>query len=74
MGLLGMHDEESIGTERVDASHAGGYARSSRVDLVAVAEVDDADHGAAIGTDGRNIHKARRLADRHFDIDDIELT
>jgi N utilization substance protein A len=43
-------------------------------ETVAVAEVDDADHGAAIGTDGRNIHKARRLADRHFDIDDIELT
>jgi len=41
MGLLGMHDEESIGTERVDASHAGGYARSSRVDLVAVADVDE---------------------------------
>jgi N utilization substance protein A len=42
-------------------------------ETVAVAEVDSADHGAAIGSDGRNIQQARRLAARHFDIDDIEL-
>ena len=40
MGLLGMHDPETIGTEPVDASHAGGYARSDRVELVAVADTD----------------------------------
>jgi N utilization substance protein A len=32
------------------------------------------DRGTAIGADGRNIDLARTLADRHFDIDDVELT
>ena len=41
---------------------------------VAYAEVDRADRGAAIGADGRNIDLARRLAERHFDVDEIELT
>lgn len=40
---------------------------------VAYAEVDEDDRGAAIGADGRNIEAARRLAKRHYDIDDIEL-
>ena len=40
---------------------------------VARAEVPEADRGAAIGKGGRNIEKARRLAARHFGIDDIEL-
>jgi N utilization substance protein A len=40
---------------------------------VAYAEVDRADTGVAIGQDGETIETARRLADRHFDIDDIEL-
>ena len=43
-------------------------------ETVAYAEVDRADRGAAIGADGRNIDLARRLADRHFDVDEIELT
>lgn len=38
---------------------------------VAVVEVDEADKGVAIGADGRNIQMARRLAARHFDIEDI---
>lgn len=38
---------------------------------VAVVEVDAADKGVAIGSDGRNIRMARRLAGRHYDIDDI---
>lgn len=41
---------------------------------LAYAEVADEDRGAAIGTDGKNIDAARQLADRHFDVDDIELT
>ena len=41
---------------------------------VAYAEVDENDRGVAIGADGRNIDLARWLADRHFNIDDIELT
>jgi len=40
LGLLGMHDEADIGAEPVDASHAGGYAASDRVDLVAAADID----------------------------------
>lgn len=41
---------------------------------VAYAEVDSDDRGVAIGRDGRNIELARRLARRHFDVDDVELT
>lgn len=41
LGLVGMHDPDSIGTERVAASHAGGYAAVDDVELVAVADVDD---------------------------------
>jgi hypothetical protein len=26
MSILGMHDEEAIGKEKIDASHAGGYS------------------------------------------------
>lgn len=40
MGLLGMHDKEEIGSKPVDASHAGGYAQSPAIDLVAAADVD----------------------------------
>ncbi len=40
---------------------------------VAVATVDADDVGVAIGTDGIRIDRARRLAGRHFAIDDIEL-
>ncbi|MFB6085950.1 MAG: NusA-like transcription termination signal-binding factor [Halodesulfurarchaeum sp.] len=47
---------------------------SENDDLVAYAEVDRADHGAAIGANGRNIEAAKRLAARHFEIDDIQLT
>ena len=41
---------------------------------VAYAEVDNEDRGVAIGADGRRIDLARRLAKRHFDVDEIELT
>ena len=43
-------------------------------ETVAYAEVDDADRGVAIGTDGRNIETARVLAARHFDVDDVRLS
>jgi N utilization substance protein A len=46
---------------------------SENDDTVAYAEVPEADRGAAIGRDGRNIDVARTLAERHFDIDGIEL-
>jgi N utilization substance protein A len=47
---------------------------SENDDRIAYAEVDHDDTGVAIGKDGRNIEAARLLADRHFDIDDIQLT
>ena len=47
---------------------------SENDDRVAYAEVAEADRGAAIGADGRNIEAARLLAARHHDVDAIELT
>ena len=47
---------------------------SENNDLVAYVEVAQEDRGAAIGTSGRNIDAARMLADRHFDVDAVELT
>ena len=41
MGILGMHDEEVIGKEKINASHAGGYAATDNIELVAVADVDE---------------------------------
>jgi len=41
---------------------------------VAYVEVAEADKGVAIGADGRNIEAARRLAERHFDLADVQLT
>jgi predicted dehydrogenase len=41
MGILGMHDEEAIGTEKIDASHAGGYHATDDIELVAVADVNE---------------------------------
>ncbi|WP_435344367.1 NusA-like transcription termination signal-binding factor [Haloarchaeobius sp. HRN-SO-5] len=46
---------------------------SENGDTVAYAEVAEEDTGVAIGVDGRNIDAARRLAARHFDVDDIQL-
>ncbi|MBP1985915.1 NusA-like transcription termination signal-binding factor [Halolamina salifodinae] len=40
---------------------------------VAYVEVAQADRGVAIGAGGESIETARRLADRHFDIDDVQL-
>lgn len=42
--------------------------------LVAYAEVAEDDRGVAIGSGGKNIETARTLVERHFDIDDIQLT
>jgi predicted dehydrogenase len=40
MGILGMHDEETIGNEKVLASHAGGYETADSIELVAAADRD----------------------------------
>lgn len=42
-------------------------------DGIAHVDVSEADRGAAIGRDGRTIELARTLADRLFDLDDIDL-
>ena len=42
--------------------------------VVAYAEVAQADRGVAIGAGGESIETARELAQRHFDIDDVQLT
>jgi len=42
MGILGMHDEEQIGTEKIEASHAGGYESAEGIELVAVADIEEA--------------------------------
>lgn len=47
---------------------------SENDDRLAYAEVAQEDHGAAIGSEGKNIEAARTLARRHHDIDNIELT
>jgi N utilization substance protein A len=47
---------------------------SEQSDTVAYVEVADADRGVAIGREGSTIERARRLAKRHFDIDDVQLT
>ena len=50
-----------------------GVTVSEQNDTVAYVEVPDRDRGVAIGADGRTIETARRLARRHFDIDDVQL-
>jgi len=47
---------------------------SQNRDTVAYVEVAQEDRGVAIGTGGKNIDAARRLAARHCDVDGIELT
>ena len=51
-----------------------GVTVSEQGDRVAYVEVVEDDRGIAIGSDGRRIETARKLADRHHDIDDIQLT
>jgi len=46
---------------------------SENGDRVAYAEVAHEDRGVAVGADGANVRTARRLAKRHFEVDDIQL-
>ncbi|AEH36365.1 NusA-like transcription termination signal-binding factor [Halopiger xanaduensis] len=46
---------------------------SENGDTVAYVEVATEDRGVAIGSNGRTIETARRLAKRHFGIEDIQL-
>jgi N utilization substance protein A len=47
---------------------------SENDDRLAYVEVAQEDRGAAIGAGGENIEAARRLAKRHYDITDVQLT
>ncbi len=51
-----------------------GVTISEQGDRIVYVEVDENDRGVAIGKDGQHIDTARRLAARHYDIDDIQLT
>jgi len=51
-----------------------GVTVSEQDGRVAYVEVAEADRGVAIGANGRNIETARKLAKRHHDIEDIQLT
>ncbi|OVE83791.1 NusA-like transcription termination signal-binding factor [Natronolimnobius baerhuensis] len=46
---------------------------SENDDTVAYVEVATEDRGVAIGSNGQTIEAARRLAQRHFGIDDVQL-
>ena len=73
MGILGMHDEDQIGTERIEASHAGGYDAAEGVELVAVADIDEAKldrFGEAWGipVDRRYVGHEAMLAEEDLDV------
>jgi len=73
MGILGMHDEEAIGQEKIDSSHAGGYDATEDIDLVAVADVDEENleqFGEAwdIPADRRYLGHDRMLAAEDLDV------
>jgi len=51
-----------------------GVTASEQSGRIAYVEVEPADRGVAIGEDGRRIDRARRLAARHYDIDEVQLT
>jgi N utilization substance protein A len=58
----------------VSALAAGRYiAVIDRIDRVTLIDVDG-DRGVATGAAGRTIEVARRLAERHHDAQDIQLT
>lgn len=56
-----------------DASRTSSNSSDGAEETVAYAEVDRDDMGAAIGSGGRNVRMAVRLAERHFGVDAVEL-
>ena len=69
----GADEPETFVANALAPAAVYGVTVSENDDVVAYAEVDDADRGAAIGADGENIETARMLAKRHFAIDDVQL-
>lgn len=73
MGILGMHDQEAIGSEKIRASHAGGYDAVEELELVAIADVDEeklARFGEAweIPPDRRYVGHEAMLASEDLDV------
>ena len=69
----GADDPETFVANALAPAAVYNVTISENEDVVAYVEVAEEDRGVAIGTDGRTIEAARTLADRHFDIDDIQL-
>ena len=70
----GADDPETFVANALAPAAVYNVTISENDTTVAYAEVDSEDRGIAIGTDGKTIDRARRLARRHFDIETIELT
>ncbi|ELZ32644.1 oxidoreductase domain protein [Halogeometricum pallidum JCM 14848] len=73
MGILGMHDADAIGSEKIRASHAGGYDATADIELVAVADIDEKKlrtFGEAwnIPTDGQYVGHEAMLAAENLDV------
>jgi predicted dehydrogenase len=73
MGILGMHDEETIGNKKVRASHAGGYDGTEGLELVAIADIDEeklTTFGEAwdIGPEGRYVGHEAMLSAEDLDV------
>lgn len=70
----GADDPETFVANALAPAAVYNVTISENDTTVAYAEVDSEDRGIAIGTDGKTIERARRLARRHFDLETIELT
>jgi predicted dehydrogenase len=71
MGILGMHDEETIGNEKVRASHAGGYHANDGIELVAAAD-PDTDQLATFG-DAWDLPASGRYEDHRTMLEEADL-
>ena len=69
----GADDAESFVANAFAPAAVYNVTISENDDTVAYVEVADEDRGVAIGSNGRTIESARRLVDRHFGIDDVQL-
>lgn len=76
MGILGMHDEEKIGKEKVQASHAGGFKTTNDIDLVTVADIDETKlerFGEAWGIPSSNLYTDHTEMLEREDVDVVSV-
>ncbi|AFZ72427.1 NusA-like transcription termination signal-binding factor [Natronobacterium gregoryi] len=69
----GADDPEEFVANALAPAAVYNVTISENDDTVAYVEVAREDRGVAIGSSGRRIDAARRLAERHFGIDDVQL-